>query len=351
MSRHVFVLAASLLACWPASLYAQALPNINSLQVRYNSLKTAAKAEGELKAQLDDVDKAIAEARRQGNAGEQRRQLAKGFVLLERQPWTPQADYRASLALRSERTVVDSSSLYAVRLEQIHRPAIDLTPSLTTKVTIRKRVPPARAGAPATPPPPSRDLGTFDGVARDLRESPYLMELDLQGVEDGAMVLQAEVFDGATSLGSTSLGVFVHKGLDARLKALETAAAGVAPSVRDDVLYPGDFIKNVNRARVELQDFNVTAGDCRGSQGRQGSVQGQDRRFRTALFAGGRQRDHAVSGLRAEGVFGVQTDRTRDCAAWPWRQRRRLLRQLQPAAAEARRAARVAAGRATRLPA
>jgi predicted esterase len=73
------------------------------------------------------------------------------------------------------------------------------------------------------------------------------------------MVLQAEVFDGATSLGSTSLGVFVHKGLDARLKALETAAAGVAPSVRDDVLYPGDFIKNVNRARVELQDFNVTA--------------------------------------------------------------------------------------------
>ena len=63
--------------------FAQALPNISSLQVRYNALKTAAKAEGELKAQLDDVDKAIAEARRSGNTGEMRRQIAKGFTLLE----------------------------------------------------------------------------------------------------------------------------------------------------------------------------------------------------------------------------------------------------------------------------
>ena len=67
-----------LLACWPGR-YAQALPNINSLSVRYNSLKTAAKAEGELKAQIDEVDKAIAEARRTGNMGEMRRQIAKGL--------------------------------------------------------------------------------------------------------------------------------------------------------------------------------------------------------------------------------------------------------------------------------
>ena len=39
-----------LLACWPAGLAsAQALPNISSLQVRYNGQKNAAKAEGELK--------------------------------------------------------------------------------------------------------------------------------------------------------------------------------------------------------------------------------------------------------------------------------------------------------------
>jgi predicted esterase len=261
------VLAASLLACWPAGLYAQALPNLSSLQVRYNSLKTAAKAEGELKAQLDEVDKAIADARRTGNSAEQRRQIAKGMTLLDKQPWTPQADYRASLALRSERTVIDSAVPYAIRLEQIYRPSIDLTPALTAKVTIRKRVPPARAGQPAATDAATakaialqaKDLGTFDGISRDLRESPYAMELNLNGVEDGTMIIQAEVFDGTTSLGSTTLGVFVNKGLDAKLRALESAASTVPVAVKDDVLFPGDYIRNVNRGRIELQDFNVAA--------------------------------------------------------------------------------------------
>ena len=259
MLNIVRVLAIGLFAFWPIGLaYAQALPNLSSLTVRYNSMKTAAKADGELKAQLDEVDKAIADARRGGNTGEIRRQLAKGFLLLGNEAWTPQADYRASLALRSDRTVVDSSAPYAIRLEQIYRPAIELSPALTTKVSIRKRVA-ARPGAPAATPAVARELGTFDGVSRDLRESPYAMELDLTGVEDGAMILQAEVFDGATSLGSTTLGVFVSKGLDAKLKALESAAAAAAATVKADILYPGDYIRNVNRGRVELADFNVAS--------------------------------------------------------------------------------------------
>ncbi|MEP6782767.1 MAG: alpha/beta fold hydrolase [Acidobacteriota bacterium] len=245
-------------ACLPVDLaFAQALPNMSSLQVRYNSLKTAAKAEGELKAQLDAVDKAIADARRGGDAGEMRRQLAKGFALLNKDAWTPQLDYRSSLALRSERTIVDSTQPYAIRLEQIYRPALEVTPNLTAKVTIRKRVPPARPDAAPQPPVPLIDLGTFDGISRDLRESPYPMELDLSRVEDGAMIIQAEVFDGTTSLGATSLGLSVNKGLDARLKSIEASAATAPVAVRDDLLYPGDFIKNVNRGRIELLDFNV----------------------------------------------------------------------------------------------
>jgi predicted esterase len=252
-----FLVAVLILA--PAPSFAQALPNLSSLQVRYNAQKTAAKAEGELKAQLDEVDKTIADARRSGNTGELRRQLAKGMTLLNKEAWTPQADFRSSLALRSDRTVVDSSQPYALRLEQIYRPAIDLTPALTTKVTIRKRVPPARPGTPQAPPGPVTELGTFDGLSRDLRETPHAMEVDLSRVEDGPMVLQAEVFDGTTSLGATSLSVFVHKGLDAQLKALEAAAATTTPAVRDDVLFPGDYIRNVNRGRIELADFNVAA--------------------------------------------------------------------------------------------
>jgi predicted esterase len=258
MHRLTFVLA-GLLACWPVGLvYAQALPSLSSLQVRYSALKNAAKAEGELKAQLDEVDKTLADARRSGNSSEVRRQLAKGMALLDKQSWTPQLDYRASLVLRSERTVIDSSAPYALRLEQLHRPAIDLTPALTAKVSIRKRVPATR-GAQSTTAPAWTELATFDGVSRDLRESPFAMELDLKAIEDGAMTIQAEVFDGTTSLGATTLGVFLTKGLDGRLSALESAAKTITPAVRDDVLFPGDYIKNVNRGRIELADFNVAA--------------------------------------------------------------------------------------------
>ena len=240
----------------PSLALAQALPNINLLSVRYNSQKTAAKADGELKAQLDDVDKAIADARRAGNTGEMRRQFAKGMALLNTNAWTPALEYRHSLALRSDRTVLDSSLPYTFRIEQIYRPSIELTPALSTTVSIRPRTAPARPGATAPPAQP-RVLGTFDGMSRDLRESPFAVDVDLAGIADGAYVLEAEVLDGTTSLGVASLGVFLHKGLDARLKALESAAASVAEGVRADVVYPADVIKNVNRGRVELGAFNV----------------------------------------------------------------------------------------------
>jgi predicted esterase len=229
----------------PSLALAQALPNLNLLSVRYNSQKTSAKPEGELKAQIDEVDKAIAEARRAGNAGELRRQFAKGLTLLRKEAWTPALDYRHSLVLRSERTVVDSSVPYAFRIEQIYRPAAEVSTNLTAKVSIRKR---DQAG---------RELGTFDGMSRDLRESPFPIEVSLAGLEDGAFILEAEILDGATALGAVSLNVFLHKGLDLRLKTLETAATGVAEPVRADVLYPVDFIRNVNRGRIELGSFNV----------------------------------------------------------------------------------------------
>ena len=247
----------------PALAFAQALPNINSLSVRYNSIKTAAKPEGELKTQIDEVDKAIAAARREGNIGEVRRQIAKGMTLLNKEAWTPQLDYRASLALRSARTVIDSTAPFAMRIEQIYRPSIELSTNLTARIRIRKRVPPARPGDAAAEAAvkaaalQAKDLGTFDGVSRDLRETPFAIELDLAGVENGAQVIEAEVFDGTASLGAATLGVFVSKGLDSKLKALETAAASVDAAVRDDLLFPGDYIKNVNRGRIELADFNV----------------------------------------------------------------------------------------------
>jgi len=242
----------------PSLAAAQALPNISSLSVRYNTRKATVKPGGELKAQIDAVDREIAAANKQGRLGEVRRQIAKGLALLDGTPWTPQLDYQHSLALRSERTVADSSVPYAMRLEQIYSPATELTPTLSAKVTLKKRSAPATPGA-AAETVMVRELGVFDGVGRDLRESPFAMEIDVAGVEDGAYLLETQVLEGATPLATTMLGVVLHKGLDARLRALESASATVLADVRADVAYPADYIRNVNRGRISLGTFSVGA--------------------------------------------------------------------------------------------
>ncbi len=255
-TTRLFVVAASLLLM-PSLAAAQALPNISSLNVRYNTRKATVKPDGELKAQIDAVDREIAAANKSGRTGEVRRQIAKGLALLDGTAWTPALDFQNSLALRSERTVADSSIAYALRLEQIYTPAIELTPALSVKTALRRR--PAATPPAATPAAliTVRELGVFDGVSRDLRESPFAMELDVAGVADGAYLIEAQVMDGATTIATTTLGVFLQKGLDARLHALEAAAAAVIPSVRADVIYPVDYIRNVNRGRIGLQTFNV----------------------------------------------------------------------------------------------
>ena len=126
----------------PSLAAAQALPNISTLSVIYNTRKATVKPDGELKAQIDAVDKELAAANRLGKTGEARRQIARGMALLNGTAWTPALDFQNSLALRSERIVVDSTVTYPLRLEQIYSPAIELTPALTAKVSLRKRTPP-----------------------------------------------------------------------------------------------------------------------------------------------------------------------------------------------------------------
>jgi predicted esterase len=252
--------ALALLLLTPAWTAAQALPNVNTLRVQYNSRKTTVNPQGELKVQIDAIDTALAEAIRLGQLGEARRQLAKGMALLGGMTWTPALDYRTSLVVRADRIVLDSSVPFAVRLEQIYAPAIELGTNLTAKATLRpqSRAPqPGVVTAPVEIPP--RELGAFEGVARDLRESPFLMDLDLSSTPDGAYQLAVELFDGATSLGAASLGLVLQKGLDARLRALDDAASKLPESLGADVRYPGDYIRKVNRGRVGMGSFDVAA--------------------------------------------------------------------------------------------
>src|SRR5262245_15108957 len=180
MKRFLVLAALALLV--PSTAAPQALPNLSSVRVRYNTQKATVRPEGELKAKIDDLDKQIAEASRLGRVGELRRLFAKGTTLLAGREWTDELDFTNALAIRSDRVVVDSTHPYVVRLEQIYMPAAQLEQSLTAHATLRKRAQQGAQGAPGGQAAAEvvKDFGKVDGIARDLREAPAMFELDLQ---------------------------------------------------------------------------------------------------------------------------------------------------------------------------
>jgi poly(3-hydroxybutyrate) depolymerase len=246
----------ALLFVLPATAWPQALTNLSSLRVGYNTRKNTAKPEGALKSQIDALDAQIAEAVRLGKSGELRRLYAKGVSLLNGRPWTDEVEYAQSIVLRADRVVVDSAKPYAVRLEQIFTPSINLERPLTAHVSLRKRPVPAAPNPQPPAPELVKDLGTFDGVARDLRESPFPFDLDLHDVADGGYVLVADVTDQRTSLGAASLPIALRKGLDDTITRLEGEAKRAPDAVRAEILFPVDRLRNVNRGRLELRTFD-----------------------------------------------------------------------------------------------
>jgi hypothetical protein len=116
--KRVLVLAALALLV-PSTAAPQALPNMASVRVRYNTQKATVQPQGELKAMIDELDQQIAAASKLGQVGELRRLFAKGTTLLAGREWTDALDFANSLAIRSDRVVVDSAHPYVVRLEQI----------------------------------------------------------------------------------------------------------------------------------------------------------------------------------------------------------------------------------------
>jgi predicted esterase len=257
MKFRLAIVAALLVALVPAAAFPQALTSLASVRVAYTTRKNTVKPQGELKAQLDALDAQIAEANRLGHNGEIRRLYAKGMVLLANRPWTEAADYNASLVLRTDHVIADSSKPYTVRLEQIYTPSIELKNAVAAHVILRKRPTPPAAGAPAQPGAVVKDIGSFDGVARDLRESPYRFELDVRDVADGDYALAVEVADGTTALGTASLNIALNKGLDERVSKLEVAAKTAPEDLRAELLFPSDRLTNVNRGRLEARTFDA----------------------------------------------------------------------------------------------
>jgi len=240
----------------PAIATPQALTNLTSVRVGYITRKNTLKPEGELKAQLDALEAQITEAARLGKTGEIRRLYAKGLALLSGRQWTDAEEFNTSLVVRTSHVLADSTKPLPVRLEQIFTPSIALERPLSAHIVLRTR----NSGTPGTAPPPppavAKDLGTFDGIGRDLRESPFPFELDVRDVADGGYTLAIDVLDGTTHLGSASLAIALRKGLDDTIARLETAAAKAPASLGAEMRFPVDRARNVNRGRLELRTFD-----------------------------------------------------------------------------------------------
>jgi hypothetical protein len=263
LARTVLVLLVTLFSVDAA--VGQALPSLSTVRVGYNTRKTTVKPEGELKAQIDQIDKEIAEASRLGRLGEVRRLYAKGLALLAGRKWTDADDYQAALVIRTDQVMVDSSQPYRVRLEQIFAPAIELSRSLSARAAVRPRVAPRLdadgnpvAPAAGAPQPAATELGAFDGVSRDLRESPFPMDLNLATLADGSYTLSVEVRDQDRALATATLAITVAKGLDSRLRALDAAAAKAPAAVQADLRFPTDYVRKINQGVIGVGTFDLS---------------------------------------------------------------------------------------------
>jgi predicted esterase len=259
--QSIRTIAASIfLALVSTAALPQSLPNLASTRLNYTVTKRTKNPQGELKEKIDAIDKDLAEATRLGKNGEVRRLLAKGLSLLAGNAWSDALDFKSSLVLRTDHIFVDPSKPYIVRLEQIYSPSLALEHSLSARLSLCKpqvQAGLAGLGLPAQPGEVVKDLGKFEDVGRDLRESPFLMEADLAGIAGGPYQVQAEVLDGERSLGVVTLRIIVQKGLDDSLARIDSEAARAPDAIRADVRYPLDRVRNVNLGRTEIGTFDL----------------------------------------------------------------------------------------------
>jgi poly(3-hydroxybutyrate) depolymerase len=235
---------------------AQARETVAALRTRYNTVKTQAKPQGELKKKFDALDEQIARAAQLGRTGQVRRLYAQGVALAAGREWTPELEFASSLAIRTERVFVDPTKPVGIRLEQIYMPSIELPEPLSVRLSVHKAGAGAGAGQPGDV---IKDFGTADGVNRDLTDNPFRADLDFSSVPDGRTIIRAEVFERNQSLGAATLAVEIRRGLEQRLSRLESEIKQLKgfDALHAEVLYPLNYIQNVDHGRFAIGQFNV----------------------------------------------------------------------------------------------
>jgi poly(3-hydroxybutyrate) depolymerase len=168
--------------------------------------------------------------------------------------WTPETGVAASLGLRTGRMFIEPSGPVSFSLAQVVPQPSELAMS-SIRVTLHR--PDGAKGS--SPGEPIKQVGVFDTVPRDLIANPMQFAVDFGDVPDGRVVVRAEAMAGARVLGATGVVVYVQRGLDERLRRLESGAASLRgfEMLRAEVLYPSDYVRKIDRCHAALGAFDL----------------------------------------------------------------------------------------------
>jgi dienelactone hydrolase len=151
-------------------------------------------------------------------------------------------EFIASLTLRSEQIIADSTHPLILWLGQTSPVAYRSAAPVTLKLTLA----PAAANSPVI-----KELGTFDVLPRDLNARPLGVSAQLDGVADGNYRIVAMVFEGDATIATLEQSVWLVKGIDAKRGDIVERLTRISghESTKATILYPFDLARVVNIGR------------------------------------------------------------------------------------------------------
>ena len=240
-SSVILLLAASgaLLAQIPTS----------ELTTEVRTLRTSSTASAEAKAAAQKLATEAQPLQFSGGAGEARRKLANAYTLLKGGTWDAKQEYAWSLALRPDQVVSDAALTLVARLAQSYPASYRSPGGLKLRASLEQN------GKSV------RETSSFDLPARDLIDQPFGFDVKLDGIQDGAYSLKAQISDADSTVASLEAPVQIVRGILTERSSVERRLAKIQghDSTKASVRYPYILADTVNVGRRQLNgaDFGL----------------------------------------------------------------------------------------------
>ena len=239
--------------------------DLQVLTVMTTIKRATSKAPGSLRQQVDTLLEAAELARRDGELGEMRRLLSQANALISGVDWTPKAEFAASLVLRSQDTIHDPTGLYFATLSQQFPVDYQLAGSATVSASLQSGSVYGREATAASEPETVRELGEFALLSRDLIDTPFAFQADLNDVPAGEYRLKLEIRDESGVAGAVKKNVIIVPGLDRQRREITARVDGNEwrETTIASLLYPFDRARTINQGIRQPLRYDFMSGIAR----------------------------------------------------------------------------------------